>query len=209
MKKEEEQRILHRMAKVHYFMEMWRGSENIHATRKGSRSHNKLMTAGGYISAMEEIINPSWPLFQLCCVAAFTLSVRSPLSPAMSATDLPGGRTQIFNVRQITRINVHPVKSDENSATECISDTENWLARNRNLEIPNDSKDNFTVDIESDIEHDNCMEHPECSEQWDVSAAPNVPGMILQTRKLKRQAGNVLVMVHAMETRRNKQIQKT
>jgi len=45
MKKEAEERKLHRMAKVHDFLEMWQGSQNLCATQKESRAQNKQMTA--------------------------------------------------------------------------------------------------------------------------------------------------------------------
>jgi len=109
MKKEVEERKLHRMAKVHDFLEMWQGSQNPRATQKESRAQNKQMTAVGYILDPEEIVKASWSLFQHDGAAAFKLSERSHLPPALSAKDLPGGRTQIFNIRQICGINRHPV----------------------------------------------------------------------------------------------------
>jgi hypothetical protein len=124
MKKEVEGRKLHRMAKVHHVLEMWQGSQNLCATQKESRSQNKQMTAVGYILDTEEIVEASWSLFQHDVAAAFLLSERSPLPPAVSAKDLPGGRTQILNVRRIQRIHRHPLESNENSAPESISDTE-------------------------------------------------------------------------------------
>jgi len=127
MKKEAEESKLHRMANVHDFLEMWQGSQNVGATQKESRTQNKQMTAVGYISDIEEIVKASWSLFQPDGAAAFKLSQRSPLQPALSAKDLAGGRTQILNFRQIRRINRHPVESDEDSAPESISDTEDWL----------------------------------------------------------------------------------
>jgi len=120
MKKEAEERKLHRMAKVHDFLEMWQGSQNLRATQKKSRAQNKQMTAVGYISDTEESVKASWSLFQHDGAAAFKLSERSPLPPALSAKDLPGGRTQILNVRQIRRINRHPVESDDDSAPEAF-----------------------------------------------------------------------------------------
>ena len=48
------------MAKVHYFLEMWQGSQNLRSTEKESHAQNKLMTAVGYISDTEEIIKASW-----------------------------------------------------------------------------------------------------------------------------------------------------
>jgi hypothetical protein len=204
MKKEAEERKLHTKAKVHNFLEMWQGSQNLRATQKKSRAQNKLMTAVGYISDTEEIVKASWSLFQHDGAAAFKLSERTPLPPALSAKDLPGGRIQILNVRQIPRINRHPVESDDDSAPESISDTDDWLNWNGDLENPNDSEDDCAADDESDIEHNNGIKDPECPEQQDVSAAPNVPGLIRLTQKSKRQAEKVLVTVNAVETRRNK-----
>ena len=204
MKKEAEERKLHRMAKVHDFLEMWQGSQNLRATQKESRAQNKQMTTVGFISDTEEIVKASWSLFQHDGAAAFKLSERSPLPPALSAKDLPGGRTQILNVRRIRRINRHPVESDEDSAPESISDTEDSLNWNGDLDNPNDSEEDCAADDDSDIEHNNCIEDPECPEQQDVCAAPNVPGLVRPTRKSKRQAEQVLVTVNAVETRRNK-----
>jgi len=127
MKNEAEERKLHTMARVHDFLEMWQGSRKLSATQKKSRAQKKLMTAVGYISDTEVIVKASWSLFQHHGAAAFKLSERSPLPPALSAKNLPGGQTQILNVRRIRRINGHPVECDEDSAPESISDTEDWL----------------------------------------------------------------------------------
>jgi len=161
------------------------------------------MTAVGYISDTEVIVKASWSLFQHDGAAAFKLSERSPLPPALSAKDLTGGRTQILNVRRI-RSNRHPVESDDDSAPETISDTDDWLNWNGDLDNPNDSEDDCAADDESDIEHNNGIEDAECPEQQDVSAPPNVPGLVRPTRKSKRHAEKALVMVNAVETRRNK-----
>jgi len=72
------------------------------------------------------------------------------------------------------------------------------------LDNPNDSEDDCAADDESDIGPNNGTEDPECPEQQDVSAAPNVPGLVWPTRNSKRQAEKVLVTVNAVETRRNK-----
>jgi len=90
------------------------------------------------------------------------------------------------------------------STPENISDTEDWLNWNGDLDNPNDSEDDGGADVESDIELDNSIEDPDCPEQQDVSAAPNVPGLIRRTRKSMRQLENVLMTVNAIETRRNK-----
>jgi len=84
------------------------------------------MTAVGYISDTEDIIKASWSLFQHDGVAAFKISQRSALPPPLSAKDLPGGPTQISNVRRIRKINHHLVQSDDDSPPESISDTEDW-----------------------------------------------------------------------------------
>jgi hypothetical protein len=91
MKKEAEERKLHKMANVHNVLDMWQGSQNLRAIQKESRAQNKEMATTGYISDTEESIKASWSLFQLDGAAAFKLSERSPLQPALSAKDIPGG----------------------------------------------------------------------------------------------------------------------
>jgi len=113
-----------------------------------------------------------------------------------------------LNVCRIRTINRHPVESDEDSAHESISDTEDWLNWNGDFYNPNYSEEDCAADDDSDIEHNSCIEDPECPEQQDVSAAPNVPGLVRPTRKSKRQVEKVLVRVNAVETRRNKEGKK-
>jgi len=91
LKREAEQWKLHRMAKVHDFLEMWQGSHDLPTTEKESRAQNKQMTAVGYISDTEESVKASWSLFQHDGAAAFELSERSPLPPALSAKELAEG----------------------------------------------------------------------------------------------------------------------
>jgi len=98
--------------------------------------------------------------------------------PALSAKDLPGRRTQVLNVRRIKRIHRHPPKSDEDSSPESISDIKHWLNWNGDLDNPNDSEDDWEPDDESDMELHNDIEDSETTEQRNVSAAPNVPGLI-------------------------------
>jgi len=162
------------------------------------------MTAVGYISDTEEIVKASWSLFQHDGAAAFKLSERSPLPPPLSAKDLPGGRTEIFNVPWIRRINRQPVESDDDSAPGSISDTDDWLNWNGDLDKSTDSEEDCSVDNESDIEQSNGIEDLECPGQQDVSAVPTVPGLVPQTRKLKRQAEKWLMTVHAAQTQKNK-----
>jgi len=125
--REAERRKSPRIAKVHNFFEILQGSQNLCATQKESHAQNKQITAIGYISDTEEIVKASWSNFQHDGAAAFKLSERSPLPPALSAKDLPGGQTEILNVSQIKQIDSHPVECDDDSSPEGISDTENWL----------------------------------------------------------------------------------
>jgi len=59
------------MAKVHDFVKMWQGSQNLWATQRESRAQNKHMTAVEYISDSEEILKASWLNFQHDGAAAF------------------------------------------------------------------------------------------------------------------------------------------
>jgi hypothetical protein len=107
MKKEAEEMKLHRMAKVHDFLEMRQGSLNLRATQKQSLAQNKKITAVGYISDTEEIVKASWSLIHHDGAAAFKLSERLSLPPALSTKDLPRGRTQILNIGRIRITNRH------------------------------------------------------------------------------------------------------
>jgi len=72
------------------------------------------------------------------------------------------------------------------------------------LDNPNDSKEDCAADDESDIQPNTDIDDPECPEQQDVCATPNVPGLVKPTRKSKRQGEKVLVTVSSVETQRNK-----
>ena len=82
------ERKIHRMAKVHDILEMWQGSQNLRAIQKESGTQRKQMTAVGYFSDTEAMVNASWSNFPHDGAAAFELSKRSPLPPAFSAKDL-------------------------------------------------------------------------------------------------------------------------
>jgi len=208
MQREVEQKKLHRMAKVHDFLEMWQGSQNLQVTQKESRAQNKQMTAVGYISDTEDIVKASWSRFQHDGAAAFKLSEKSPVPPALSAKDLPGERTQVLNVDPIKWIDRHPAKSDEDNSPESFSDTENWLNWDGDLHNPNDSKDDCKADNESHMELDNGSEDSQTPEQQSVSAAPNVSGLIWPIRQSKKNVEKALMMMNIIETRKNKWIKK-
>ena len=203
-KREVEARKMHTMAKVHDFLEMWQGSQTLCTTQKESCAQNKQMTAIRYILDTEDIVRASWSNFQHNCAAAFKLSERSPLPPALSAKDLPGGQTQVLDVHRIKRINQHPTESDEHSAPESTSDSKNWLHRNGDLDNTNVSKDNCEEDDETNVEEDNGIEDRECPKHWDVSATSIVPGLIWPTLRSMKKAEKGLMTVTAMETRRRK-----
>jgi len=107
MNREAEQQTLHWMAKVLDVLEMWQGNQYLWATQKESWTQNTQMSAIGYISDTEEILKASWSNFQHDGAAAYKLSEKSPVPPALSTKDLPGGRTQVLNVCQIKRTDRH------------------------------------------------------------------------------------------------------
>ena len=76
------------------------------------------------------------------------------------------------------------------------------------MDNPRDSEDDLAANDESEIDQNNGIEDAECPEQQDVSAAPDVPGLVRPTRKSKRPAEKALVTVNAIETRRNKGVKK-
>jgi hypothetical protein len=92
------------------------------------------------------------------------MSERSPLPPALSAKDLPGGQTQILNFRRIRRINCRLVESDVDCAPESISDSDDYRKWNGDLDNPKDCEDGCAADNESDIEPNNGIEDLECAE---------------------------------------------
>jgi len=203
LKKEAEEGKLHRMAKVHNFMEMWQGSQNLRATQKESRAHNKQMIAIGYISDTKEIIKASWSNLQYDCAAEFRMSERSPLRPALSAKDLTGGRTEVSTSSWIRRIDHHPVESGEDSAPESYLDITIWLKWSADLANQNKSEDNCEADNESDVEQGNGIKASESPERSIVSATPIVPGLIQPTQRSMKQAEKWLMTVSAMERRSN------
>jgi len=137
MKREVEDRKLHRMGNVHDVLEMWQGSQNLSLTHKQSGAQNNRFTATRYISDTEEIVKESWSKLQHDDVAVFKLSERVPVPPALAAKDLCTGQTEVLNVCHSKRVDHHPAKSDEDSAPEGISNSENWLDWNGDLDNPN------------------------------------------------------------------------
>jgi len=104
------------------------------------------MTAVGYISDTEEIINASWTNFKHDGAAAFKLSERSTQPPALPAKYLLQGRTQILNAGRINEIDCHPVETDENWAPKSISHTKNWLNWKCDMDNTNESEEDWKAD---------------------------------------------------------------
>jgi len=94
------------------------------------------------------------------------------------------------------------------SALESISGTENWLNWNDDLDNPNMSEADWKAADESDLEQENVIEDPETPAQREVSATPNVHGLIWPLQRLKKTAEKLIVMVSAMEMTRNKENKK-
>jgi hypothetical protein len=92
---------------------------------------------------------------------------------------------------------------DEDSAPESISDTDDCLNWNCDLENVIDSEEHCATDNESDTEHNNGIKDPECPDQQEVNTASNLPRLVRPSRKSNRQAEMVLVTVNAVETQRN------
>jgi hypothetical protein len=95
------------------------------------------------------------------------------------------------------------------TAPERISDTKNWLNLNGDLDNSNDSEDGWEAENESDTELHNNSQDSATTEQWNVSAAPNVPRFIWPIRRSKQNGEKALMMINILETRRNKGITKT
>jgi len=74
--------------------------------------------------------------------------------------------------------------------------------------MPNDSEDDWEEDNKSDMDLENSSEVSQTLEVRNVSAAPNVPGLIRPIRQSKKKVEKALVTVNVMEMRRNKGIKK-
>jgi len=157
----------------------------------------------------EEFVTPSWSNFQHDCVAELQLSGRSPVPQCLSAKTLPRGQTQVLDVCQIRQIDGHLAESGEDSAPDSISDSENWLDWNGDVDNSNNSKDNWDADTESEIQQENDFEETETLEKQNVSAAPNVPRLIWPTRRSKKNIHQVLKTVNTIEWRSTEGIEKT
>jgi hypothetical protein len=73
----------------------------------------------------------------------------------LSAKILPGDQTQILNVREIWRINRHPVGIEQDGTPESISGTNRCLNWDGDCDNSNLSEEICAAEDESEIEHNN------------------------------------------------------
>jgi hypothetical protein len=76
------------------------------------------------------------------------------------------------------------------------------------LDNPNAGEYDWDPDNESHMELDNGSEDSGTPEVRNVSAAPNLPGLIRPIQQSKKKVEKALLTVNIMETRRNKGIKK-
>jgi len=129
----------------------------------------------------------SWSNFERDGAAAFKLSERSPVQPALSAKQIPVARTRVLNVLRIRRIDLHPATSDEDGTPNSISDTENWLDSNGDFDYPKHCEDDWEADNEHQIELENAVEYTETPELGNVDATLDVPELVRPTRRSKKK----------------------
>jgi len=192
------------MAKVYYVFEMLQGSQNLCPTQMLFCSHYAQITAVEYISVAEAIVKVSWSNFQYNGAAAFKLSKRSPVPPGVSPKDRSAGQTYVLNVRQIKRIGWHPAKIDMDCIHQNISDTENLPDQNGVLDNPNQSEETWVADNESNVELGNGFKDTKTPVLHNVNTAPNFPRLTWTSRRSKKKADQVMIMVNTIETRPNK-----
>jgi len=101
------------------------------------------------------------------------------------------------------RVNCHPAASDVDSAPESIAIPKECLDRNGDLDNRNMSDYDWEADNESHIELRNGIQAMGSPEDWDVSAAPNVPGLIQPTWRSMKQPEQGFLRVITIERRRN------
>jgi hypothetical protein len=87
-------------------------------------------------------------------------------------------------------------------------ETEGWLNWNVDIDNRNNSEEDCAPHVESNIEQYNVFNNPECQEQRNVRAKPDVLALIRPRRKLYRQATNVFVKVNAIDTRTITELKK-
>src|ERR1700749_1030580 len=92
---------LHRMAKVHDFLDMWDGSQKLRRMQQEARAQNSEMTAMGYISDTDEMVDAGWESFKHDGATAFkVIEQNSGLPTSLPHSELLHGKTKVLKVRQ-------------------------------------------------------------------------------------------------------------
>jgi len=112
MMREVEERTLHRVGMVNDLWEISQCSRNVRTKQNESRAQDQQMTPSRYISDTEDIDKACRSNIESDGVAAFKLSEKSPVPPALSAKNLLEGRTEVLIVCIISRIDHYPAESD-------------------------------------------------------------------------------------------------
>jgi hypothetical protein len=131
-----------------------------------------------YNSNMEQLVNASCSLLQHDGEASSQLLEYSPVPPALSAPDQPGGCTRRLKAGRFKEINCHGVKSYEDCLAEIDLDTGSWLEWNGDSDNPTDSKDDWVANNTSDMELYTGWEVSETQGTRNLCAAPLVPTLI-------------------------------
>jgi len=208
MKKEAEKRKLHRMAQVHEFLGVVAGqpkptcyTEGILRSRKAAGSCRIHFGHGRECQSILVTLSICWSgciqIIRKITLASSSVCKGPPWGRNSNIYSLPNQKNQSSSSRRWW-----------GSRTWKRFGHGNWFNWIGDLDRPTDREDNWVAAGESDLEQDIGIEDPECLDLWDVSATPNVPGLIRPTRKSQRQAENVMVMVNAMETQRKKGLKK-
>lgn len=178
MKKEEEEKKLHRMVKIHDFMELWQGSLKLRRMQKDARAQNKSMTAIGYISDTEETEDMSSSSFHHDGSQAFITSGQRSLPPALSKDDLLDGENKVLYIKPVHRLNRN---IDEDSASEIDTDREDWLNWDGDIDEESEmagGEDSSDSGSDSEITLDRSFD--------EAAAAPIISGLIRPVRKSVR-----------------------
>lgn len=191
------------MAKVYYFLAMSQGSQNSSAIRKDTRAQNKEMTAIWYNSNSEAIDKASWSTIPLDGLAEFKLLERLPLPRAWFPVDFARGWTQVSNVHRPKTIVHHRAESDWHCTPDSICDTNNWLDWTAYVDNPSLSQDDQVENNKSDVELDPGILDLKRPSQQNLCVPLNVPRLIWLTWRFQKKAANGIMIVSALETRRN------
>jgi hypothetical protein len=185
LKQEKEDQKLHRMAKVHDFLEVWVASRKLRDGQKESRRQNPQMTAAGYISDTEEQEGADWSDFEDDGESALHAS-KSTTPTVLSADKLLDGEPKVLRVAQIRRIDRRAFESDTEGPETDAEDCLNWDEEEETLddcvaELQDDDTANPDEEMQSAMA-------TEPHQELLALAAPAIPGFVRPQRASKRIA---------------------